>query len=87
MGRQGAISVATVVFLWLIAVPLAYVFAFRLGLGVSGIFLGITAGVALNTACMVLLITLPNWDTLSAQITAKIQAASTFHSRRESQDD
>ena len=68
MGRQGTVSIVNFVTMWLVGIPLAYILAFKMGHSLTGLYVGLSVGGALNVACMAITVSLPDWDKLAEEI-------------------
>jgi MATE family multidrug resistance protein len=62
LGRPGVIAVAFVLGAWGVSVPLAYVFTFRCGMGLLGLWKGLTVGYAVITLITGVAALRTDWD-------------------------
>lgn len=61
-GNAGAVAVSFFLGAWVVCVPLAFVFTYKLHLGLSGLWYALTTGYAVVTVCSALFVACGNWQ-------------------------
>lgn len=74
LGRQSYGSIYTMICYYILGLPIASVFAFKLNMGIKGLWLGMTIGCIILDAGFWAIIQCPDWNKIAEDMAAKIAA-------------
>ena len=73
MGKQSIASIFSIIWFWAIVIPLGYIFAFKVGWGVVGIWLGLPIGLTIISLCFIWVIYSSDLVELSQKVVDRIE--------------
>lgn len=76
LGRQSYGSIYTMCCYYILGLPIAAVFAFKLHMSIKGLWLGMTIGCIILDAGFWAIISCPDWHKIAEDMSAKIKAES-----------
>lgn len=72
LGRQSYGSIYTMFCYYILGLPLAAIFAFKLDMGITGLWLGMTIGCIVLDVGFYAIIQCPDWHKIAEEMAAKI---------------